>query len=935
MKKLLTALLLAGNIGVGFASTTDALSNGFRNIPDSIKTGHFWYWMSDNISKEGVVADLKAMKQQGIGIAYIGFIGGSDHHKQNYPIGKVKFMSPEWWEVLHTALKTATDLGIDIGIFNSPGWSQSGGPWIPASKTMRYLVGSRTTVKGGKKISIVLPQPDSLFQDVRVLALPTKICAGKNAVIDTVLSVPKLDRAPVVALGQDSTLVVPTNDVVDISQYLDADGRLTWKAPKGNWTILRLGMAPTGAKNSPAVPESQGWEADKMSREIIQEHFRAFLGKIYDRIPAADRKCWKYTVLDSYEKGGENMTDGMIEKFKARYGYDPVPYLPAYYGYTVGSREMSDRFLWDMRRLFADEIAYQYVGGLRDISHQYGLQTWLENYGHGGFCAEFLQYGGQSDNISGEFWHGGHLAERRAASSCAHTYGKPIVWAEAFTNDGRNGLGTAYAQYPGMLKGFGDQAFASGINSMFFHVYIQQYDNNEYPGVDGWFGTEFNRKNTWYSKLGMFTKYIKRNSFMLQQGRNVADVAYFIGENAPIMTGRMDPQLPSGYQFDFINAEILLRDAKVKNGNLVLPNGQEYKVLVLPPYDSMRPNVLKKIAQLIADGATVVGKMKPTHSPSLENYPQCDEVVKTLANQLWDKNRQQGIAIPYGKGRLIPDASMEEAFKLIGTVPDCLMEGDPKLQFAHRTLKEGTDIYFITNQENSTVDVSTAFRVTGRKPESWDATDGTITTLPEYKDNGKTTNVKFRLLPYESTIVVFRKQQTPDAIGLSKNVPDLLVLETTAQPWKVTFQSDSIHRGPAQPLVLRNLEDFSLSDNPWLKYYSGNIDYQTIVKLKRQPRGRILLDLGNVGMMATVKVNGAEVGGVWTAPYVVDVTEQIKKGNNRIEVETVNTWLNRILGDQKLPANERMLRPVTRPWKEGIKLQPTGLLGPVRLLSVE
>lgn len=170
-------------------------------------------------------------------------------------------------------------------------------------------------------------------------------------------------------------------------------------------------MTPTRVFNSPTSPEAMGWEMDKMNKKLIFTHFKEFLGKIYDRIPADDRKCWKYTVLDSYEKGGQNITDGMLETFKRRYGYDPVPFLPTYYGYPVGNYELSERFLWDMRRLVADEIAYEYVGGLTEISHQYGLRTWLENYGHGGFSAEFLQYGGQSDEVAGEFWNERHVAE--------------------------------------------------------------------------------------------------------------------------------------------------------------------------------------------------------------------------------------------------------------------------------------------------------------------------------------------------------------------------------------------------------------------------------------------------------------------------------------------------------------------------------------------
>ena len=1019
---------------------SDRLYSGFVTPPDSVRTGHFWYWMSDNISKDGVVEDLKAMKKAGIGLAYIGFMGPSDHHKQNYPFGNVKFMTPEWWDVLHTALKTATELGIDIGIFNSPGWSQSGGPWVKPEETMRHLAASRLQVEGPNSLKVVLDKPDSLFQDVKVLAfkgvrrnllteegagltnqgdsiytysLPEEnivrsvmvypgdrlkaVCevqvkepdgtfrtlkrfgmdcdAGTNlqkgfdqrspvteslsevagrefrfvvigsepgSRIDSLVLSPspviprypgkvfaKIEAGSETCMVTDSSLFINPQEVMDISAYMDDDDVLTWNVPDGAWTILRTGMVPTGVKNSPATPEATGYEADKMSREIIQRHFRSFLGEIYERIPAEDRLCWKYTVLDSYEKGGQNITDGMIGRFRNCFGYDPTPFFPTYYGYVVGSNEISERFLWDMRRFVADEIAYQYVSGLREVSHEYGLRTWLENYGHGGFSAEFLQYGGQSDEVSGELWHAQHRAEKRAAASCAHIYGKPIVWCESFTNDGRDG--SAYAQHPAMLKKFCDDAFAQGVNSMLLHVYIQQYANDDYPGVDGWFGTEFNRKNTLYQHLDLFVDYIRRCSFMLQQGRNVADVAYYIGEDTPVMTGQMYPSLPDGYQYDFINAEVLLRDAFAEDGMLCLHNGQRYRVLALPPKASMRPEVLNRISQLVSEGVTVVGPA-PVKSPSLQNYPACDEEIRFVAGRLWDDNRRKGLSIPYGYGNVVPDATMQEVLDMLGVVPDCLVDG--KVEYAHRILPDGIDIYFLSNQRDEAVRIAPEFRVSGRRPERWSAVDGTVCLLSEYSDDGVSTSVPLMLQPYESAFIVFRRQPTADAYILAENIPEPSVLAKINGRWTVSFQSDRIHRGPASPVVTGRLSDLSKSGDEAIRYYSGAIRYENTFRLKNLPEGRVLLEIDGVGVMAKVKVNDRYVGGVWAAPYRVDISDAVKKGTNKVEIEVVNTWLNRILGDLRLPEQQRILHPVTAPWNENTKLQPSGLMGTVRVITM-
>ena len=700
----------------------EALASGFVTPPDSIQTSVYWYWISNNISKEGVIKDLESMKKAGINRAFIGNIGQDD-----VPYGNVKMLSEEWWDILHAALKKATELDIEIGIFNSPGWSQSGGPWVKADQAMRYLASSETRAKGPQKFNAKLVQPTDSFQDVRVIAYPvpkddqltlnasngtitstpkvadlTKITDGdqKSGIAipkggeitidlkanapftarsltvkptehplgaqgelqvkegdnyrtlskfdinrtNTALNVgfdqfapvvvsipattgtdfrviikganagsglaevalaaaPRVERFsektlakmhptplpywkdyqwPVQPAVEDAALMVDPAKVQDISQYLAADGTLTWDVPEGEWVILRMGMTPTGTTNSPAAPEATGYETDKMSREHIASHFDAHMGEILRRIPAEDRKTFKVVVQDSYETGGQNFTDGMIEEFKTRYGYDPTPYLPVYNGIVVGSEEASDRFLWDVRRMIADKVAYDYVGGLRDVSHQHGLHTWLENYGHWGFPGEFLMYGGQSDEIGGEFWSEGELGdiENRAASSCGHIYGKTKISAESNTC-----AGNSYARYPGVIKQRGDRFFAEGINNTLLHVYITQPDDR-LPGVNAWFGNEFNRHNTWFSQIDNYLTYLKRANFMLQQGLNVADAAYFIGEDAPKMTGIVDPALPTGYQFDYMNAEVIEKYMDVKDGKITLPHGTQYRILVLPKLET-------------------------------------------------------------------------------------------------------------------------------------------------------------------------------------------------------------------------------------------------------------------------------------------------------------------------------------------------------------
>jgi hypothetical protein len=1024
------------------SDTFGTIEKNFKSIPDAQKLAVYWYWMSGNISKEGVVKDLQAMKQAGINRAYIGNIG-----ETSIPSGKVKLFSDEWWDILHTALKTATDLNIEIGIFNCPGWSQSGGPWVKPSQAMRYLASTQVKVTGPMKFRQQLPAVAKDAQDVKVIAYrdvePTcsfvprqdlekastidlvspKAAVVRSLTLQTIASpcksdaellvkekdgyrsvskftidrsnpsinvgfipyapivisipevkgsefrlvidqasagiienitlsdVPRVERYPEKSMAKmfqtphpmfydyewapqpestDVGEVVPLNGVIDLTDSFSPDGTLTWNVPKGKWVVMRTAMVPTGQTNAPAAPEATGLETDKMSEQHIRSHFDAYIGEILRRIPEADRKTFKVVVEDSYETGGQNWTDTMISDFEAQYGYSPVPFLPVFQGVVVGSESQSDRFLWDVRRLVADEVSYHYVGGLRKISHEHGLTTWLENYGHWGFPGEFLQYGGQSDEISGEFWSVGDLGdiENRSASSCAHIYGKPKVWAESFTCGGPD-----FTRYPGEMKKRGDRFFTEGINSTLLHVYIEQPDERV-PGINAPYGNEFNRHNTWFSQLDVFAKYLKRCNYMLQQGRYIADVAYFIGEDAPKMTGICEPALPRGYSFDYINAEVLMNDARVENGLLKLKSGMEYRVLVLPRMKTMRPEMLRKIKQFVADGLVLLGPA-PLYSPSLQGYPSADKEVQAMARDLWQEaDTLKGHFTVYGKGRVYSaSSSLEDVFKDGQLGPDFTTASntDPLL-FIHRQTGDG-DLYFISNQSDSCLTLKASFRIGDRTPEWWNPQTAEVRGLPEYRQNGSCTEVPLVLQPYESAFVVFREPVADESKAAGKNFPEKQVVTAVAGPWTVSFQKN--HGAPETPVVFPTLTDWTQNAQAQIKYFSGTAVYKTTFKVKKLPAGESYLDLGKVMVMAKVRLNGKEVGGVWTSPYRLNITDALRKGKNELEVEVVNNWLNRLVYDKQLPEKDRLTWQTFSYNSPDTPLQSSGLLGPVEIQAYD
>jgi hypothetical protein len=1045
-----------------YGQISDTLSINFKNPPASTKPWVYWYWISDHISKEGITKDLEAMAKVGIGEALIGNI---DEIKQK---GDVKALSEEWFQMIEFAIREGKRLGVNIGLFNSPGWSQSGGPWNKPEHSMRYLNMSEVRVKGPLKYSGQLALPTSQFQDVAVLAFPaplndidqlssvsskissepeisdvtnwfdgnlsteiylpvspTKsvsldfeqasaytarslmlypshtsfsakcevqfmqddgsfktaktfnierknnstsvgflpfapICETFEAISSkhfrliftnisgnagfTEISLSDAARTdrfiekqlaklwptpaplwdaymwPASAEIDNPALAVDPQKVLNISSKMKRDGTLELEVPAGEWIIQRIGMTPTGQKNAPASVEATGLEVDKMNREWVAAHFDAYIGKIINRLPVDDRTALKHIVADSYETGAQNWTDDLAAGFQKRYGYDPLPYLPVIFGRVVGSTDLSDRFLWDLRRLIADRISYQYVGGLREKSNEYGLKLWLENYGHWGYPGEFLQYGGQSDEISGEFWTGDEPEglELRAASSAAHGYGKNIVHAEAFTS-----AGPMWNWEPWSLKKRGDWAATKGINHFVMHVYIHQPYEEKVPGINAWFGVEFNRNNTWFFQSKEWIDYMRRTHYMLQQGKYVADVAYFTGEDAPKMTGIRDPKLPEGFNFDYVNAEVIEK-MEVKDSRYVLPDGMSYRVLVLPPQSTMRPAVLKKLKELIASGGIVVGPA-PTRSPSLENYPACDAEVSKMANEVWQNcDGSNVIKISFGRGTVYNGTDLATVFNDFQISADLGNMDLTRLAWIHRSAP-GAEIYYISNQTDEAVQTSPSFRVTGLQPELWDPVTSEYRDLPDYKpENGKTI-VPLEFAPRQSYFIVFRKK----ASHVFKNHVNFVRNETIGElsgAWTVYFDKKW---GAPDSVVFEKLEDWTQRPENGIKYYRGTALYRKIFDAPQYSNNApVFLNLGAFSSLAVVKLNGESLGLIWAEPHQVDISKFIKAKGNVLEIEVTNTWNNRLVGDAALPAEKRLTSATTSP-DANSPLMPSGLLGPV------
>jgi hypothetical protein len=571
---------------------------------------------------------------------------------------------------------------------------------------------------------------------------------------------------------------VQRGEVIDLTSKLSADGKLNWHAPAGEWVILRLGYTPTGAINHPATKEGEGLECDKFSKAALDAHWDGFMQKVLDDIGPLAGKALNSSLIDSYEVGGQNWTKNFRAEFQKRRGYDPLKFLPAFTGRVVDNPAVSERFLWDMRRTIADLFAENYFGHFAELCRQHGLLNAVEPY-TGPF--ESMQSGAPADVVMGEFWTGsqGHPSVKLAAS-IAHIYGKTIVGAESFTASPEPGR---WQNDPYQLKTLGDLMYCQGLNRYIFHRYAMQPWTNTWPGMTmGQWGFHFERTETWWNQGKPWIDYISHCEFLLQQGRAVADAAYFTGQSAPVEMREGNPALPAGYDYDAVNADVL-RSATVKNGRITLTSGANYAVLILPPSDSdLTPQLLRRIRELVRAGATVVGP-RPQHSPSLAGFPQCDEQVKQLADELW--GQCDGISIQenaVGKGRIVLGKSLADVFAAQNLKPDFEFTGaaaSSRLTYAHRVAGKA-EIYFVSNQRRQFDSVECTFRVSGKIPELWHPDTGVIESAPVWSAQDGRTKVRLNFEPAASVFVIFR--HTADSVDHLVAVSGGVVAESSAGP---------------------------------------------------------------------------------------------------------------------------------------------------------
>ncbi len=1087
----------------------DNTYSNFENPPSTAKPRVWWHWMNGNITKDGIQKDLEWMHRVGIG----GFHNFDAALATPQIVKKrLTYMTPDWKDAFHYTAKLADSLHLEMAIAGSPGWSESGGPWVKPEDGMKKIVWTEVRVKGGSsKIKIAAPsgitgpfqnlplqagfgetvdatKNPRFYRDVAVIAyklpeadkslselgatvtssggdfslsqltdgdlensvlLPRDSVAGyawiqfafpqpqtikaitmvgggnpgsfgrgataddsrkleasddgvdfkficsipPGAILQQTIPIPEttakyfrvtvknpplqnngfaamlgihtppvtppgteiaeiclyttdvINRfeekdafAPVRDLYSNMTAptndVVATNDIIDLTDKINADGTLNWTAPQGNWKVVRFGYSLLGITNHPASAEATGPEVDKLDPVAVKKYFTNYLDQYENATGGLMGKKGglQYMVTDSWEAGAQNWTANLPEEFKKRRGYSIIPWRPVLTGQIVKSSKASEQFLYDFRHTLSEMVAEYHYDQLTKILAQYGMKRYSESHESGraliadGMDVKRKAYVPMSAMwTKNQFINGGgqtgYEADIRESASVAHIYGQNLVAAESLTALGIPDKAWSYS--PENLKPTADLELASGLNRFVIHCSVHQPTDDKIPGLGlGPFGQWFTRHETWAEEAKPWTTYLARSSYLLQQGKFVADVVYYYGEdnNITSLFGRKLPDVPGGYNYDFINPDALINLLSVKDGKLVTPSGMSYHLLVLDS-NAIRMSlpVLKKIEKLVKGGATISG-VEPQSTPSLSDDPA---EFKRIVTEIWHS----------GNPRVLTGKTIEETLNQMDVVPDFAYSKpspDTKLMYVHRTLP-GKEIYWVNNRKDSVEDLTATFRVSGKVPQIWFAETGKTESL-SYNIADGVTKVKLHMEPNDALFIVFKDKATKTSVEL----PPVKVneLATIDGSWKVDFQKG---RGAPVSATFDKLTSFTENADAGIKYFSGTATYTktfTADKAWFTKDGELWLNLGDVKNLAEVMLNGKSLGILWKYPFGVNISRALKPGTNTLVAKVTNLWVNRLIGDVQ-PGVTNKITYTTMPfYQANSKLLPSGLLGPVTIFLV-
>ena len=922
MKRLTTLIILvlcAANFV--FAG---ALDDSFKTVPDQSKPWAYWWWLNGNVDKETITSDMEAMKRVGFGGLLMFDARGywDDINHVVLPKPQMEFMSEEWQEMLNWGIKEAARVGLEVSVNLSVCAGSLKGPWPVGETSPKRMIWTGTPMKSGK-FSTVLKKPEDrkYFWDVATLAIKYDGKAMKPMTEWINSGDGPHDGWSGKKLGK-STDKAARNvlRLVDLSDKVDAKGKLEWQVPEGQWLLLRFAYTTI---------DGHEYDVDMMDPSAVEDHFNRMGKRIIDNAGDLAGKTLTHFYSVSWEGSVPTWTGKFEEYFEKYRNYSIRPWLPVLAGFYVRDRDETARFMTDYRLTRNDIFRDNFYGTMAKLCHKNGLEWHSESGGPWNRAPEVfgeadqMAFLGVNDMPQGEYWWSGNMQRTgrqlsRAQSMVAHTYGKRRSAAEAFTHMKRH-----WTPYPAILKRCGDESFIDGVNHLIWHTFTCSPKKFGLPGSEYFAGTHINPNITWFEQAKPYITYLGRCQHLLQQGLFVADVGVFTGEvpyqhwgrHTTKWSDKATMELPAGHGYDIISTEVLLDRAKEKRGSIVLPDGMSYKLLVVD-LDSTAVSLkaLKKIEKLKKAGANIVfGDRIPVKAYSMGKTTTADDLaVQELGEKLWKNS-----------------PTLNESLNKLKLPPD--FEGP--YEYTHRR-DDDTDIYFMLGSGKS----ECTFRVEDKQPELWNPVTGETKEIGWTESTDGRAKVTLDLPEHGSAFVIFRKEGSPKPVA---KTPVATGTKEITGSWKVTFQPE---RGAPAEAVFNTLMPWSNHSDFGIKHFSGTATYHKSFEVSKADAAKTAwLELGTVAALAEVKLNGKNLGIVWTAPWKVELTGALKAGSNKLEIEVTNPWANRLVGDSALPPEKRITKSNMQ-YQKGKRtlknfqgfassdaLQLSGIAGPVQI----
>jgi len=1008
------AILLLATLPASAAAQRipDPLVQGFERPPQAARLRCYWWWLNGHTTAKTITHDLEEMAQKGYGGALLVDANGANQTGNDDVAAGPEFGSPAWTALYVHALKEADRLGLEITLNITSGWNL-GGPDVKPEQASKLLTWSQTTMPTNDASPLRLTMPPiklGFYRQIAVLAYPLHYGAAmpgdrgsqrsalpdlshKNASKEMGFSMPDATALLTDATPGKKDADSDVTEVVDITEHVDADGTVHWKAPATSnsaWEILRIGYTASDARVSTSSGAWQGLAIDYLDPSAFDLYWTTTVQPLLIAAKPYVGKSLKYIATDSWELGGTNWTEAFREEFKRRRGYDPVPYLPVVAGRIVGSRETSTQFLNDLRRTVADLVNIHY-DRMAESAKSYGLGTQCESGGPHGAPMDALETFRSSAVPQTEYWamskeHRSADEDRyfaKESASAAHIYGKPFAADEGMTS-----IGNQWNESLGdNLRPSFDKALTEGMNRLVWHEFTSSPAELGLPGQEYFAGTHLNPNVTWWNHAAPFFAYLNRSQFLLQQGLPISDLLYYYGDNAPnfVRLKRDDPaKVLPGYDYDVTDSEVLLSRLSIAGGVLRTPEGITYKALALPVAGMFPLAELLRMEQYVRAGGTLIG-VRPLGPQGIVSAADRQQFQETVA-RLWtpcDASERHRVAL--GRGQIFCTGKAHDALLSMGVMPDVesMEKGENDLDYVHRRDKEN-DIYFLRNTSDAPIERRVLFRSTPGQPEFFHADTGAVDeTLLYSPTQDERTVVPISLGAHESIFVVFRHtpaaayvteierdgasiyaagtssgslpkasiSRRTDGLHLITEVPGIYrvklsdgriatvstPLESLVQitgPWTLSFPAGW---GAPATTEVRQLESWTESNDPGVRYFAGTATYSTVLNLTPGQAAAVMssdLNLGEVREVATVRINGENAGTVWKRPYAVRPGSLLHSGANRIEIEVTNLWPNRLIGDARDPNGKQYTWTNIRKYTKDSPLLPSGLMGPVKIQPV-